>query len=466
MANEIATVRGFLLRVEVGRQGLVVARLLQDDSTTVDYQIQDLDADPERFNERLSKLGILRDAMDRAEPVEIEYSGGEGGVRNIDRVARITRDSLGWPAQVATVDGLVADVQLFTDNRTGAVQEKADQAKVAVLKADLSTVNLLLDLQVPERHVADQQLQWILSALRGGDTLRFFYDGKTSVIAGIGSGSSTGALGDSSAQTFDGFVESLSPSAPAGQSGQLALFRFTTAPAFAGSGNYVPLQDFAPDTLSLLVLKSSPAYELVEAGLRDNLRMQVRAYRLDAGAGSSQATGTVVYVQGQGNANEVRMQKDTANPLGDGKGVAATETAPAYYLASGVTLLAPLASASRPVWIKISRELLDEGPEKRPCSEGLPSNDLAPRTLRDLQIPYPAAWIGCGCFNHGVYRFQFKLAVKFEVLVDGKCLCVHTGKDTATQFAHACLGGEHCVEVRLDDWTCAREFVMDVYRIR
>ena len=31
-----------------------------------------IDGDPERFNERLSKLAVLRDAMNRAEPVEIE----------------------------------------------------------------------------------------------------------------------------------------------------------------------------------------------------------------------------------------------------------------------------------------------------------------------------------------------------------------------------------------------------------
>ena len=71
------TIRGFVERLEIGRAGLVTASLSHDDGTQADYLISDLDADPERFNERLSKLGILRDAMTRAEPVEIEFDQGD-----------------------------------------------------------------------------------------------------------------------------------------------------------------------------------------------------------------------------------------------------------------------------------------------------------------------------------------------------------------------------------------------------
>ena len=87
------TQRGFVERLEIGRQAQVVASLLHDDGSRADYTLADLDADPERFNERLSKLAILRDAMDADEPVEIEYSGEQEQL-TIDRVARITRSSL------------------------------------------------------------------------------------------------------------------------------------------------------------------------------------------------------------------------------------------------------------------------------------------------------------------------------------------------------------------------------------
>ncbi|MGZ8254812.1 MAG: hypothetical protein ACXWVT_08170, partial [Burkholderiaceae bacterium] len=103
-------IRGFVERLEIGRAGLVVASLRHDDSSTKDYQIADLDADPERFNERLSKLGVLRDAMTRAEAVEVEYSADGEGPRTLDRVARITRDGLLANSGTQRVQGMVIGV--------------------------------------------------------------------------------------------------------------------------------------------------------------------------------------------------------------------------------------------------------------------------------------------------------------------------------------------------------------------
>jgi hypothetical protein len=128
-------------------------------------------------------------------------------------------------------------------------------------------------------------------------------------------------------------------------------------------------------------------------------------------------------------------------------------------------MLAPLCSASRPVWIQIARQSLDVGPDRR-CTDGLPTSDLTPMGLRDLHIPYTAEWTGCGCFNHGVYRLQFDLVVEFEVYVDDERVCLHASDDGKTQFAHACLCGEHCVKVVLQGWTCDAVFRMDIYRIR
>jgi hypothetical protein len=131
-----------------------------------------------------------------------------------------------------------------------------------------------------------------------------------------------------------------------------------------------------------------------------------------------------------------------------------------------VQLLTALASASRPVWIQISRHSLDEGPAGDRCTEGLPSSDLSPQGLRDLHIPYTAEWAGHGCFNPGVYRLQFGLDVEFEVQIDCKPLCLHASADGTVRFAHACLHGDHEVRVVLKGWTCKKTFEMDVYRIR
>lgn len=468
MANTIASARGFILRIGINRSGLVQVQLLKDDSSTLDLQLQDLDADPERFNERLSKLGLLRDAMNRAEPVELSYLPDDktGGLE-IDAIARLTRDADGSPQKIEIADGLVVNLQLFAENRTVSGGETPDRAKVSVLLTDLSQLQLSLNMQIPERQVAAQQFQWILAAHSSGDALRFYYDSADHVIFAVASSSGDSGFGGDQAQTLDGFVESLSPSS-AGAGAAFSEFTFTTAPAFAGSGNYIPLQAYSPTTLSLLIARGSPGYALVEAGLRDALRMQIRAYDLSAShdAGRDAADGASppsvrderLGLRADGNAKVVVRDYISESP------------APALVVptlvAGRVSLLAPLASASRPVWVRIARESLDHGIECAPCTDGVPTSDLTPRTLRDLRLPYPAQWSGWGCFNHGVYRFQFTLAVPLEVLLDGEPLCLHAGDDAGIRFGHACLGGEHQVEVRLMQWTCDQDFVMDIYRIR
>ncbi|WP_225031051.1 hypothetical protein [Paraburkholderia sp. XV] len=453
MANQIRTVRGFVVRMEVGRAGLVVARLLEDSGDTSEYQIEDLDADPERFNERLSKLGILRDAMNRAEPVEIEYLTGEGGdgPRMLDRVVRITRDSVAAFGKLDTVDGFVTDLQLFAENRTGAQAEQADRAEISLLTGALATSNLVLDMQVPERHTARAQFDWVLAAYRNGEAVRLWFDAQTRRVVAVGASHGSADDNKTGAQLIDGFVESLSLCVPGVAGGNLARVRFTTAPAFFGNGNYVPLAPFVPVTLDFVVPKGSDGYRLFEAGLRDNLRMQVRAVPL-AQAASDTPPKQSVEAPAPAAADTRAASQDAG--LAD------------YWLACCPVLLAPLASASRPVWIRIARETLDHGIEGVACTEGLPSNDLSPLTLRDLRIPYPAQWTGWGCFNHGVYRFQFQLDVPFRLCVDDEPLCLHVDADGKTRFAHACLCGECEVVVSLEEWTCDKTFSMDVYRLR
>ena len=128
-------------------------------------------------------------------------------------------------------------------------------------------------------------------------------------------------------------------------------------------------------------------------------------------------------------------------------------------------LQAPLSSASRPVWVRIDREMLDVGPASD-CVPGLPSTSLRPRTLRDLRIPYPAEWIGQGCFNHGVYRFQLTAPTGSVVLVDDEAICLFPAGDAGVVAGHACLEGDHVVTVQIPEYVCDTEFDLDVFRVR
>jgi hypothetical protein len=462
----MAIIRGFVERLEIGRAGLVTASLRHDDGTTADYLIQDLDADPERFNERLSKLGVLRDAMTRAEPVEVEYSAEGSGPRSIERVARITRDNVEATSNAQRLGVMVVGVALSVDNRSGPRAEVSDVAIVATLDATGKLASYTLDMQRPERAVAVQMLEMLRQAQADGAPVTLTIDAKQQRIVGVEAGDAGGALKPGGGETLDGFVESMMVAPALLPMGNLALVEFTTAPPFSGGGNVVGLVPFKPELRSFLVVQGSLEYDLFLAGLRDKLRMRV-------------LTGSEVGPRPGGDRTDSAPRADTARPsvglagaavestpfASAGSGAAANQGGP-MTLVRAVQLLAALASASRPVWIQISRQSLDQGPAGERCTPGLPSSDLSPIGLRDLHIPYTAEWVGQGCFNHGVYRLQFALGVDFEVLVDGESLCVHASADGKVKFAHACLCGEHEVRVVLKGWTCKMVFEMDVYRIR
>ena len=434
------TIRGFVEALEVGRAGLVVAHLLHDDGSRASYRIADLDADPERFNERLSKLGILRDAMDAAEPVEIEFVA-EGEVNLIERVRRITRDTLDRSAETQRITGMVMGVAVTVENRTGASAEAADFATVVLLSGG-SAQSWRLDMQTPERQVAEAQLAIFRAAQAAGEAVQIDADPKSRRIVTVASGDVTGGgTGEAEPEVIDGFVESIAHSL---LESNLMFVEVTTAPPFEEGigGNVVRLEPFAPQLIKLAVVRGAPEYSLIEAALRDKLRLQVMA------------------LSPRGQEDRPRVRGDEGSP-----GVAAAASARAARLVRGVQLLHALASASRPVWIQILRRSLDVGPDAV-CTDGLPSSDLTPQSLRDMGLPYKAEWTGWGCFNHGVYRFQLDLKTEFEILIDGKRLCIHSAEDGGVRFAHACLDGDHEVRVVLPHWSCKQNFAMDVYRIR
>jgi hypothetical protein len=437
------TIRGFIAKLDIGRQALVTASVLHDDGTKADYTIADLDSDPERYNERLSKLGLLRDAMNLDEPVEIAYTAANGQ-NAIDAVARMTRSNLD-PAPVAEeVTGTVIGIALLSRNHTG-LAEASDIATIGLLDESGGARSYVLDLQIPERDVAEAQLSMLRDAQSNGATVTLGLDARGRRIIEVDTGDSAGGGDAGTPAMLDGFVERIGHGVSLGGAASMALAEVTTAPPFAGDGNVVSLVAFAPAVAQVLLVTGSPEYELFLTALRDKLRIGIAA---------------VAPVK-RGVDNPTKTVQPKAVTIAD-----TAEPPPATpLLVRGAQLLHCLASASRPVWICVSRKSLDVGPEIA-CADGLPTNDLRVSTLRDLHLPYCAKWCGFGCFNHGVYRMQFDLSSRFEVHVDGKPVCLHSSDDGKTKFAHACLDGEHEICVTLPDWTCKQVFNMDIYRIR
>ncbi len=478
----MATTRGFVERIEVGRGGLVKVGVVEGDASRSTYVVSDIDGDPERFNERLTKVAVLRDAMNRAEPVEIEHVAGEFG-REIERVARISRDALDPPITVEQVSGLVLQVVVQSRNALQGAAEAHDDAQVFVLGLDGSVVALRLDLQAPERLVAKAQLEVITDAHARGTLCRFLVN-RPNDAAGVDI--LAVAAGDAFAGDRDqrvsvsAFVESLGLILPSGgglAAAALAATRVTTAPEFTGPGGTLDPGPFTPVELELYVAKGSLTYQLVEAGLRDNLRMRLaylpikgRDPKQDKPAekpsrkkkeNEDEQGGAVVF-------RDASYAAELAKRYGsyvEGSEGGAAEGSPTRALLLAAELLAPLASASRPVWIRIDREMLDRGPEAE-CVPGLPSSSLKTQTLRDLRIPYPAQWIGLGCFNHGVYRFQLTAPPDATLRVGGDEICLYATADDGTRAGYACVDGDALVTVEIPAYTCDTEFDLDVYRIR
>lgn len=464
----MTTTRGFVERIEVGRGGLVAVSLVRADASRATFVVSDIDGDPERFNERLSKVAVLRDAMNRAEPVEIEHDKGEFG-EEIQRAARISRDALDPPGSVEQVTGLVVQVVAQSRNALQGAAESHDDARVFVLGLDGGLTVLRLDLQAPERLVAVAQLEMIRDAQLRGSLCLFLVsrqdDGFDRDILAVAATDGDTGTGRNDGEVVSAFVESLGLLLPPGAgaaAAALAVARVTTAPELSGPGGTVDQAPFTPATLELYLAKGSLTYALVEAGLRDNVRMRLGFVGVgDRGDGIRDGVGFRDATHAAELASRYRAYVEPGAYDATGSG----DDGRVRALLLGAELLAPLASASRPVWLRIDREMLDRGPEAG-CTPGLPSTDLNVSSLRDLRIPYPAQWIGFACFNHGVYRFQVTAPPETTLQVDDEPLCLYDAGTDGVLVGYACLDEDHTVTVEIPAYTCDTDFELDVYRIR
>lgn len=450
----MSTVRGFVKSIEVGRGGLVRIAVLHTGGVA-EFTVSDIDGDPERFNERLTKVAVARDALNRAEPVEVESEGDKQG-GEIERIARLSRDALAPPNGAEDVSGVVLDVTVHSVNDVAGDGESHDEAGVTVLTLGGAIRRLRLDLQAPERAVAIEQLRTIREAAAAGSLVGFVVDGDAESRGGdiiaVSTNAQSGRKGDIEAETTSVFIESLGTISDAQAAGGLAVVVATTSPELEGPGGVVDPAAFAPAALELFVPRGSTAYALVEAGLRENVRMRLSYIPLRRGDEDDENDDEPRdHVEQPPDANRLRVSVR--------KGRAAN-------LLLDAELLAPLSSASRPVWLHIDRALLDVGPDDG-CVPGLPSTSLKVRSLRDLRIPYTASWIGYGCFNPGVYRIQLTSTPGSVVRVDGEEICLYdSGDGTGAVSGYACLKGHHGVVVEIPEYVCDTDFDLDVYRIR
>ena len=189
--------------------------------------------------------------------------------------------------------GFVLNIVIHAEDRTGSYMERGDRSLITVLGSDFKGHELILPMQIPERQVAVEQLQLIRDAQAQGYPVRFLVveasktsgddvmidtlDSRGRIIAvEMLEDANIFGRGDE-AELVYGFVESVSLIRVTGSDQHnFAHIRFTTSPPISGIGATVPLVPFTPEMINLLVPQNSPSYELLVAGLRDNLLMRTQ----------------------------------------------------------------------------------------------------------------------------------------------------------------------------------------------
>lgn len=477
----MATYRGFIRSIETRDDGWVecVLRAVHAGNQDRAFLIQSLDGDLEKINRRLAKLGLLRDALARTLPVEIQYTTEDDRGDLIEDVTVYPRPSFDGRRGARTITGTVIGLSITERGPESGASPYVDEADVAaatILTKTGSVEGVLVDLQRPDAMTAHA----ILGLL--GEAHRTRRPVEVMVTSEIGKETTAAHREEIGFDTLPGYIqtcrwvavpeddldyvyafverleqrwESYASSEPAAVAHIEVVY--TTAPGQTPEGDVSDNGTFIPETRSAWVHASSPLVERLRDALRDSLQAKL-------GLGE------------------------------DG-------------LIHAVEVVSHLGSAARPVWIEIDQRAICP-PEQAGLCENVPTIQT-PRESHLNQTPYSIAWTGQGFFNEGIWRLVVAAEGPVDLLIDGERPC-DRGKDRycdaadddsapvdamevmledeaskRTPFgtsgpppsashgsrprqivAHAYLNGLHQVDLQVSDRVCRSPFRFLVYRLR
>ena len=126
-----------------------------------DFLIPNVDGDLTQTNKRLGQLALLRDALARVLPVELDYTSSASQGNLIDSVTVHLRPSIDGCAGTLVYDGVVIGLSITELGPQSGGSPYLDAADIAnvVLLTDVGVVaGLLLDLQRPDPLTAQGEL--------------------------------------------------------------------------------------------------------------------------------------------------------------------------------------------------------------------------------------------------------------------------------------------------------------------
>jgi hypothetical protein len=459
----MATLRGFVETIEVRGDGWCSIALdaVNAGNTLQTFFIPNLDGDLTQNNKRLGQLSLLRDALARVLPVEIDYTSSADQGNLIDDVIIHPRPSLDARPGTVTVDGVVIGLsvnELWPQSDSSPYLDAPDVANVIVLTDAGDVQGLLLDLQRPDPLTAQAEFRMLRMAYRSRRPVQLLVSaadpgqaGQPSAAAGAKE-TNTAAAKPSDTQTGGGYIQATrfvalpesdlsyvyaflerlgqryesynSTAAPAISHVKVV---YTTAPGQTPEGDVSDNGSFTPQRLTAWVPDDSPLLVRLDTALRNNLQVKLG----------------LPVVQAQGDNAQT-------NPVEPGQ-------------IHEVELVSHMGSAARPIWIveECKFTACDSGDAS--CTN-VPTVQ-GPGAASFTSVAHSMSWHGKGYFQEGIWRFILGTGICGEIKIDGKTICC-SKPDQPNLLEHAYLKGLHCVEIELCGVTCASAFTIQIYRIR
>ncbi|MEO7179090.1 MAG: hypothetical protein ABIW83_09615, partial [Allosphingosinicella sp.] len=419
--------------------------------------IEDVDGDLDDVNRRLAQLGLLRDALVRVLPVEIECRDDERRGMLVEDVTVHPRPAIEGYGPTRRVEGTViyvGIVELGPLSGGSPYRDASDVANVVLLRMDGGIEQAVIDLQRPDLLTGHAMLEMAQQALRTRRPVALrianvFQKDPRSDAAGqvprndVAQGRRGGegammvvgcewlVVSEATLDTEYAFVERLGQRYESyveddARALSYVEVTYTTAPGQTPEGDVSDDGSFAPVTRIAWVHGDSPLLQRLEAVLRD--RLQVRIGRLE----------------------------DAIHE---------------------VVVVGKLGSAARPIWIKVRRQTMCD-PCDAPKCENVPTIRGPEATTLD-SLPRSVVWRGDGYFNEGIWRFVIRAQSPTRLWIDGRTPCREEedgeeqccpaddhGHEAEDGQHHVYLSGVHEVKLLLTGRSCNEPFQLLVYRIR
>jgi hypothetical protein len=444
----MATYRGFVDSVQIRDDGWVefVVQAVHAGNARKTFFIESLDGDVESANRRLGQLSLLRDALARTLPLEVEYSDDPESGALVEDLTVTPRPSIEGRRGTRRIEGVVIGVALTErgpESASSPYRDEADLAGATLLAEDGTVEQVLLDLQRPDPLTGHAMLELLQAAHRTrrpvavlvtaevrGDEIRASRDvaatGKTA--PGYVQACEWLTVPEELLEEVVAFVERLGQryeSFDAGEASALSNVRvtYTTAPEQMPEGDVSENGSFVPQTLEAWVHGDSPLLDRLEAALRDRLQVRLGLSGSDVHA---------------------------------------------------VDVIGHLGSAARPIWIQVERRVLEPGEGSARCENVPTIQTPTPEAFGELTVAL--SWTGDGYFNEGIWRFVIRTPAHVDLRIDGElCPCGESpdrerdeisSDGQAPVVCHAYLNGLHRAELVLTGRTCSQPFQLRAYRIR